>query len=278
MITGVNSGLGLALAEAVLRRGERVVGTVRTEAARKAFAAVAPGRSIGLVMDVTDEQAVHRAVGLVENDTGHIDILVNNAGYGIVGGVEETSLAEARAQFETNVFGVLAVLQAVLPFMRARRSGRIVNITSVSGLVGWPSLGVYSASKFALEGIGETLALELAPLGIKLVMVEPGGLRTDFATRSRKHTARIIDDYAATVGHNRGLLAEHAGHEPGDPARAAEAIIDAVMSDKPPLRLLLGSDALQYAEMKFRAQMDEIRRWEAVSRRSDYPRTANAPA
>ena len=278
MITGVNSGLGRALAEAVLSRGDRVVGTVRKEAARSAFAAVAPGQSFGLILDVTDEKSVHHAVDQVEKEIGAIDFLVNNAGYGLVGGVEETSLDEARAQFETNVFGALAVMQAVLPHMRARRTGRIVNITSVSGLVGWPSLGVYSGSKFALEGISETLALELEPLGIKVIMVEPGGLRTDFATRSRQHTARVIDDYAATVGQNRGILAEHAGHEPGDPARGADAIVDAVTSDMPPLRLLLGSDALQYAETKLRAQMDEIRRWEAASRRSDYPRTAKASA
>jgi NAD(P)-dependent dehydrogenase (short-subunit alcohol dehydrogenase family) len=273
LITGISSGLGRALAEAVLARGDRVVGTARGETTSKEFSALAPGRSIGIILDVTDEKAVKRAIAQVEKEIGPIDILVNNAGYGLVGGVEETSLEETRAQFETNVFGVLAVLKAALPFMRARRKGRIINITSVSGLVGWASLGIYTGSKFALEGISETLALELAPLGIKVIMIEPGGLRTDFATRSRRFTAQTIDDYAATVGHNRGLLAEHAGHEPGDPARAAEAIVNVAIMDEPPLRLLIGSDAVLYADTKLRAQMDEIRRWESVSRSSDYPQT-----
>ena len=271
LITGISSGLGRALAEGVLKRGDRVVGTARSEKVSKAFAALDPKLATGLVLDVTDEKAVQRVVAHVESDIGPIDILVNNAGYGIVGGVEETSLEEARAQFETNVFGALAVMQAALPFMRARKAGRIVNITSVSGLVGWGGLGIYSGSKFALEGISETLALEVEPLGIKIIMIEPGGLRTDFATRSRRFTARVIEDYAPTVGHNRGLLAEHAGHEPGDPVRAAEAIVEAATAKEPPLRLLIGSDALQYVDTKFRAQTDEIRRWEALSRRSDYP-------
>jgi len=271
LITGISSGLGRSLAEAVVKRGDRVVGTARSEEVAKAFSALAPKRATGLVLDVTDEKAVLRAVSHVESDIGPVDILVNNAGYGIVGGVEETSLEEARAQFETNVFGALAVMQAVLPFMRARRAGRIVNITSVSGLVGWASLGIYTGSKFALEGISETLALEVEPLGIKIIMIEPGGLRTDFATRSRRFAARVIDDYAPTVGHNRGLLAAHAGHEPGDPARAAEAIVKVATAKEPPLRLLIGSDALLYADTKFRAQMNEIGKWEALSRSADYP-------
>ena len=136
-----------------------------------------------------------------------------------------------------NVFGAVAVMQAVLPFMRSRRAGRIINITSVSGLVGWPSLGIYSGSKFALEGICETLAQEVEPLGIKIVIIEPGGLRTDFATRSRVRTARIIEDYDATVGASRRILADHAGHEPGDPKKAAQIILEVATSDSPPLRL-----------------------------------------
>jgi NAD(P)-dependent dehydrogenase (short-subunit alcohol dehydrogenase family) len=269
MITGVSSGLGLALAKAALARGERVVGTVRSEASRVAFERIQPDRATALLLDVTDEAAVHRAVDAAEERTGGINILVNNAGYGLVGGVEEASLPEIRTQFEVNVFGAVAVMQAVLPFMRSRRAGRIINITSVSGLVGWPSLGIYSGSKFALEGICETLAQEVEPLGIKIVIIEPGGLRTDFATRSRVRTARIIEDYDATVGASRRILADHAGHEPGDPKKAAQIILEVATSDSPPLRLLLGTDAVEYARRKLDAQCKDNREWEALSRSTD---------
>ena len=271
MITGVSSGLGLSLAEAALKRGHVVVGTVRTEKARAKFAEIARGASKALIVDVTDEAGVREAVAEAERLTGGIDVLVNNAGYGLVGGVEEASLAEIRAQFETNVFGAVAVMQAALPFMRGRRAGRIVNVTSVSGLVGWPSLGIYSGSKFALEGISETLALELEPLGVKIIMVEPGGLRTDFASRSQMRTAKEIADYDSTVGACRRILAEHAGHAPGDPVKAAEIILDVAISEKPPLRLLLGADAVGYATQKFQAQSDEIRAWESTSRSIAFP-------
>lgn len=266
LITGVSTGLGRAIAQAALDRGDRVVGTVRNEADRAAFSALAPERATGLIADVTDEAAVRAAVEAADAATGGIDILVNNAGYGIVAGVEEASLAEIRAQFEVNVFGAIAVLQAVLPHMRARRRGRILNITSVSGFVGWPSLGIYSASKFALEGISETLAMEVEPLGIKLTMIEPGGLRTDFATRSRVTSAREIADYDATVGANRRILAEHAGHEPGDTDKAAAAVLAVAGMDAPPLRLLLGEDAFGYAIGKLDAQRAEIHAWEALTR------------
>jgi NAD(P)-dependent dehydrogenase (short-subunit alcohol dehydrogenase family) len=264
-ITGVSSGLGLALAEAALQRGDRVAGTVRDAAACESFERIAPGRSLGLRLDVTDEEAAHAAVVHADAAMGGIDILVNNAGYGLVGGIEEASLAEFRAQFEVNVFGAVAMMQAVLPQMRARRSGRILNITSVSGLVGWPSLGVYSGSKFALEGISETLALELAGLGIHLTMIEPGGLRTDFATRSRARTRRVLSDYDATVGACVRVLDAHAGHEAGDPRKAAAAILSVADSPTPPLRLLLGADALGYARRKLAEQQAEIEAWSSLS-------------
>jgi NAD(P)-dependent dehydrogenase (short-subunit alcohol dehydrogenase family) len=269
-ITGVSTGLGLALAQEALARGDRVVGTVRNESARTDFANIAPGRSLAMLMDVTDEAQVRRVVAEAERQTGGIDVLINNAGYGLVAGVEEASLDEMRAQFEANVFGAVSVMQAVLPFMRARRTGRIVNVTSVSGLVGWPSLGIYSGSKFALEGISETLALEVEPLGIKVILIEPGGLRTDFATRSRRQSAQIIDDYDATVGSCRRILVEHAGHELGDPVRAAKVILDVAVSDAPPLRLLLGSDAVGYATRKLQQQTDEIEAWKTISRSTDF--------
>ncbi|MEC4591960.1 MULTISPECIES: oxidoreductase [Nitrospirillum] len=281
LITGVSSGFGRALAQAALARGDRVWGTVRSEADADAFRALAPDLARAPILDVTDETAAHRVAAAVEADSGGIDgggidILVNNAGYGLVGGVEETSLADARTQFEVNVFGALAMMQAVLPYMRGRRAGHIVNITSVSGLVGWPSLGLYSGSKFALEGITETLAQEVAPLGIKVTMVEPGGFRTDFAGRSRKRSEAGTDrpdlaaDYDATVGECKRILASHAGQERGDPARAALAILKALDAETPPLRLLLGEDAVGYATMKLTGQLADIEAWRAVSVDTDF--------
>jgi NAD(P)-dependent dehydrogenase (short-subunit alcohol dehydrogenase family) len=270
LITGVSTGLGKSLAEAALKRGDVVIGTLRSDDACAAFESSAPGRALAVKLDLTDHASVRDGVADAERRAGGIDVLIHNAGYGLVAGVEEAGADEIRAQFEVNVFGAVAVLQAVLPFMRARKAGRIVAITSVSGLVGWPSLGIYSGSKFALEGICETLAMELEPLGIKVIMIEPGGLKTDFATRSRVQSLRRIADYDATVGACRRILDEHAGHEPGDPVAAAAAILDVAVSESPPLRLLLGSDALGYANKKLETQLDEIRAWEKVSRTSDF--------
>jgi NAD(P)-dependent dehydrogenase (short-subunit alcohol dehydrogenase family) len=254
LITGISSGFGQALAAAALERGDIVAGTARQARALAAFEASAPGRAIGLALDLTNQEAIPDLVRAAEARTGGISTLVCNAGYGLVSGVEEASQAEIRAQFEVNVFGTLALIQAMLPFMRARRAGRIMVISSVSGLVGWPSLGIYSASKFALEGACETLAQELAPLGIQLTLIEPGGFRTAFAGTSRVTSAREIPDYAATVGENRATLAAHAGHERGDPARAAAAILHIAGLPKPPLRLLLGEDAVGYASAKLAAR------------------------
>ena len=265
LITGVSSGFGRALAEAALEKGDRVAGTVRTEVAVRMFEQLAPGRSLGVLLDVTDRAAIVRSVAEVEEWAGGIDVLVNNAGYGLVGGVEEANDSEIRAQFEVNVFGALAVIQAVLPLMRRQRSGRIVCVSSVSGLVGWPSLGIYSGSKFALEGICETLAQEVAPLGIRVILVEPGGLRTDFAGRSSAHAAKTIVDYETTVGACKRILAEHAGHEAGDPRKAAQAVLTVVAAESPPLRLLLGADAVRYTSNKLTAFTDEMERWKSLS-------------
>jgi NAD(P)-dependent dehydrogenase (short-subunit alcohol dehydrogenase family) len=269
-ITGISSGFGRALAAAALKRGDRVTGTVRAAAARAAFIEAHSERAVVRLLDVTDEAAVPRVIAATEAETGPIDILVNNAGYGLVAGVEEASLSEIRAQFEVNVFGAIAVMQAVLPFMRQRRAGRIINISSVSGLVGWAALGIYTGSKFALEGIVETLAQEVAPLGIHVTLIEPGGFRTDFAGRSRAESARQIADYEPSVGTNRRILTQHAGHEPGDPAKAALAILKVADAERPPLRLMLGTDALGYAQRKFEQHASEMKTWDAVSRSTDF--------
>lgn len=257
-ITGVSSGLGRALAEAALAAGDRVAGTARREVDVMAFSALAPGRSLGVQLDVTDEAAVTRGVAEAAAAYGAIDVLVNNAGYGLIGAVEEVSLAEARAQFEANVFGPLALIRAVLPAMRAQGAGHIINITSVSGLAAWSGTGIYCASKFALEALGETLAQEVGPLGIKVTNVAPGGLRTDYAGRSMIRAEGLIGDYAGTAHEAPRLLGEYAGQESGDPAKAAQAILKLVAMEAPPLHLLLGADAIHYATRKIGQLTAEI--------------------
>jgi len=261
LITGVSAGLGRALAKAALDRGDTVAGTVRNDAAGAAFEALAPGRAHAVPMDVTDAAAVLCAVADVEARLGVIDVVVNNAGYGLVGAVEEASLEEVRAQFETNVFGPLAVLKAVLPGMRARRSGTVVNVTSVSGLATWAGTGVYCASKFALTALTQTMAAELAELGVTVINVAPGGMRTDFAGRSQHLVAEKLADYDGLARDAERILADHAGHESGDPAKMAAAILKAVDADKPPLNLLLGEDALKYAGYGRDALWADVEAW-----------------
>lgn len=245
-ITGVSSGLGRSLAKAVLDDGGRLVGTVRREQDRAALEALSPN-AIGALMDVSDEEAIKRAVAAAEERMGGIDILVNNAGYGLVGAIEEVSLDEMRAQFEVNVFGPLAVIQAALPAMRARGGGRILNVTSVSGMSAWGGTGIYNASKFALTGATLALAQEVAEFGIKVTNVAPGGMRTDYSGRSLVLSERTIDDYEG-VGHfPRRVLREHLGQEPGDPDKTAAAILQIAKVDNPPTTLMLGADAVHYA-------------------------------
>ena len=245
-ITGVSSGLGRSLAKAVLDDGGRLVGTVRREQDRAALEALSPN-AIGALMDVSDEEAIKRAVAAAEERMGGIDILVNNAGYGLVGAIEEVSLDEMRAQFEVNVFGPLAVIRAALPAMRARGGGRILNVTSVSGMSAWGGTGIYNASKFALTGATLALAQEVAEFGIKVTNVAPGGMRTDYSGRSLVLSERSIDDYEG-VGHfPRRVLREHLGQEPGDPDKTAAAILQIAKVDNPPTTLMLGADAVHYA-------------------------------
>ncbi len=265
MITGVSGGLGREIARAALERGDVVVGAMRRPEAVAAFEALAPGRAHGVVMNVTDTAAVAAAVAKAESVTGTIDVLVNNAGYGLVGAVEEASLDEVRAQFEVNVFGPLAVLKAVLPAMRARRAGRIINITSVSGLAVWAGTGVYCASKWALEGLTQTLAQEVAELGIRVVNVAPGGLRTDFATGSKVIVADKLSDYDGLARDAERIMADHAGQEPGDPAKAARAILIIADAEAPPMHLLLGADALKYAGYAAQGLAADIDAWKTLS-------------
>jgi NAD(P)-dependent dehydrogenase (short-subunit alcohol dehydrogenase family) len=271
LITGVSSGFGRALAEAVLQKGDLVAGTVRNEAAKTEFEKLAPGRSLAILLDVTDEDSARRGVDEAERRSGGIDILVNNAGYGFEGAIEEASLAQIRAQFEVNVFGAVAVIQAVLPHMRHRRAGHIVNITSMGGLTAFAGVGVYNGSKFALEGISEALSKEVGPLGIKVTIVEPGSFRTDWAGRSMIHVEQSIPDYEETAGAYRRSLWQRNGRQAGDPQKAAQAIILAVEAEPPPLHLLLGPDALRLVGEKLGALQAEILKWAPVSTGTNFP-------
>jgi NAD(P)-dependent dehydrogenase (short-subunit alcohol dehydrogenase family) len=269
-ITGVSSGLGRALAWAALAQGDVVCGTVRTADALADFVALGE-RAHGFRLDVTDVGGLSAAIAEAEQLPGGLDVLVNNAGYGLVGAVEETSLEEARTQLEVNLLAPLAAIRAALPGMRARRRGHIVNVTSVSGLAAWSGTGVYCASKFALEGLGEALAQEVGPLGVKVTNVAPGGIRTDYAGRSLVRAAERIEDYADTAHAAPRLLSEGAGREANDPARVAAAILQVVDAEAPPLHLLLGSDALHYALRKMGALTQDIGEWAAVSAGVAFP-------
>ncbi|WP_175730801.1 oxidoreductase [Burkholderia ambifaria] len=269
LITGVSSGFGRALAQEALAAGHTVVGTVRSEAARQAFEALAPQAAIGRVLDVTDFERTDGVVADIEASVGPIDVLVNNAGYGHEGILEESPLSEMRRQFDVNVFGAVAMIKAVVPFMRERRRGRILNITSMGGHITMPGIAYYCGSKFALEGISETLGKELEPFGIAVTAVAPGSFRTDWAGRSMTRTPRSIADYDAIFDPIRQAREEKSGRQLGDPAKAARAMLAVIAADRPPAHLLLGSDALRLVRAKWAALEDEMRAWEAVTVSTD---------
>ncbi|KAB0685721.1 oxidoreductase [Burkholderia territorii] len=269
LITGVSSGFGRALAQAALAAGHTVVGTVRSEAAKQAFDALSPHAAIGRVLDVTDFARIDGVVAEIEASVGPVDVLVNNAGYGHEGIMEESPLSEMRRQFDVNVFGAVAMMKAVVPFMRKRRRGRILNITSMGGHITMPGIAYYCGSKFALEGISETLGKELAPFGIAVTAVAPGSFRTDWAGRSMTRTPRSIADYDALFDPIRQAREEKSGRQPGDPAKAARAMLAIIEADHPPAHLLLGSDALRLVRAKWSALEDEIRTWEELTVSTD---------
>ncbi len=269
LITGVSSGFGRALAQQALLAGHRVVGTVRNETDRQVLEALAPGRAFGRLLDVTDTAAINALVAVIETNIGSIDVLVNNAGYGHEGILEESTLAELRQQFEVNVFVPAALIKAVLPHMRARRRGHILNITSMGGFITMPGIAWYCGSKFALEGISEVLGKEVAPFGIHVTAVAPGSFRTDWAGRSMVRAPRSIDDYDALFDPIRSAREAKSGHQPGDPVKAAQAMLQVIDSDAPPRHLLLGSDALQLVRAKLASMAGSIDAWEQLSRSTD---------
>ncbi|CAG9230719.1 oxidoreductase [Burkholderia vietnamiensis] len=269
LITGVSSGFGRALAQQALAAGYTVVGTVRSDDARRAFEALAPQAAIGRVLDVTDFERIDRVVVELEASVGPVDVLVNNAGYGHEGIMEESPLAELRRQFDVNVFGAVAMMKAVVPFMRARRRGRILNITSMGGHVTMPGIAYYCGSKFALEGISEALGKELAPFGVAVTAVAPGSFRTDWAGRSMTRTPRSIADYDALFDPVRQARERNSGRQLGDPVKAAQAMLAVIEADAPPAHLLLGSDALRLVRAKWAALQDDISAWEPLTVSTD---------
>ena len=277
-ITGCSTGFGRELAKLVLDRGYRVVVTARDPGTIRDLAAHPGGRALALKLDVTDKAEVANTVRQAEAKFGSVDVLVNNAGFGYVGAIEESEEAEARAMFETNFFGLAQMTHEVLPGMRRRRRGSIVNISSIGGLVGFPGVGYYNATKFAVEGLSEALSKEVAPLGIKVLVVEPGPFRTDWAGRSLKKSSKQIPDYAETAGTFRERITGGSGKQAGDPVRASEAIIKALDSNHPPLRLVLGKIALERARIKIDELRSDVDAWEEVSLATDYPENQSAAA
>ncbi len=270
-ITGCSTGFGKELATLVLQRGWRAVVTARKPEQLQEIVAGHEANALVLPLDVTDKQQVTDAVQQAEARFGQIDVLVNNAGYGYLAAIEEGEDEAVRAMFDANFFGLLALTQKVLPGMRKRRSGTIVNVSSIGGLTSFAATGFYHATKYAVEGLSESLSIEVAPLGIKVLIVEPGPFRTDWAGRSLLESKIVIDDYDKTAGERRRQSKDRSGKQQGDPVRGAEAIITAVTSDDPPLRLLLGKPALDLAHKKIDSMEHDFESWEETTLSADFP-------
>jgi NAD(P)-dependent dehydrogenase (short-subunit alcohol dehydrogenase family) len=274
LITGTSTGLGRQLADTVIARGERVAATARDVATIKDLAERAPEQVLTARLDVTDEQSIRDAVDATIDRFGRIDVLVNNAGHGLIGALEELTDAQLRAVLDTNVFGVAAVTRAVLPHLRAQRGGHIVQLSSVGGAVGNPGHAAYATSKFALEGMSEALAGEVAPFGIRVSIVEPGPFRTDFFGRSMSFAEPIADYHDTPAGTLRQRGPAQDGNQPNDPVRAAEAIVTLVDRQDSPLRLPLGPEAVTRIRAKLTAQLDDLSAWEDISLNTRFARDA----
>ncbi|GAB3959789.1 oxidoreductase [Actinoallomurus acanthiterrae] len=271
LITGVSSGLGRAFAREALPAGDVVVGTVRDPEQVDAFEALAPGRAVARLLDVTDDDDVLTVVDEVERTVGPIDVLISNAGYGLEGTVEESSMDDLRRQFDVNVFGSVAVIKAVLPRMRQRRRGHIVTLSSMAGLTALPGVAFYGAGKFAMEGIAASLAQEVAGFGIHVTSLALGSFRTDWAGRSMVRAPRTVPDYDTVFGPIRAARQAKDGRQAGDPVRAAKALLRVLESDKPPLHLVLGSDAVRLVEQGQRQLAADLAAWSELSASTDFP-------
>ena len=272
LITGCSTGFGREIARAALEAGHSVAVTARNVDAIADFVDQFGDRALALPLDVTNRDQITAVVGEVEKTFGGIDVLVNNAGYGYMAAVEEGEDAEVRKLFDTNYFGVVDTLKAVLPGMRARRSGHVINISSMTGLVANPPNAYYSSTKFALEALTEALAKEVGPLGIKVTAIEPGAFRTDWAARSMQESSTPISDYDDNVGARKTLIKQFADHLPGDPRKVAEAVLMVAGLDEPPLRLLLGRDVLAAVREKIADLTASINHWESVTKNVNFPK------
>ena len=270
-ITGASTGFGRLLAEYLLRRGANVVATARNVEQLQDLVTRYPGGATVMPLDVTSGASINHAVEDAIGHVGHIDVLVNNAGYGVFGAVEEVNEDEYMPMFQTNLFGLINLTQAFLPMFRERRSGAIINLSSIGGLIGSPGWGFYNASKFAVEGLSQALAGELAPMGVHVMVVEPGPFRTDFLGRSAKEAGRRISDYETTVGKTREYAQTQGGKQAGDPQRAVEAIVEAMNSPEPPKHLLLGKLALSRYRTYLETQTAELNKWQNLTNGADFP-------
>lgn len=271
-ITGCSTGFGRNLAQETLAKGYRVAVTSRNIADVQDIVDAYPATALAVKLDVTIPEQVTEAVSTCINKFGQIDVLVNNAGIGYFGAIEESEEAEVRRMFEINVFGLAKVTQAVLPFMRKRRSGHILNIASIGGLRSFPGVGFYNATKYAVDGLSEALYKEVAPLGIHVTIIAPSGFRTDWAGRSAKDAPAEIEDYANTAAKNAGDIRGYSGNQPGDPVRAAKAMILVTETENPPLRLLLGAAALKGGRAKLGELKKDFDTWAEVSEGADFPK------
>ena len=275
-ITGASTGFGRQLAEQLLAAGARVVATARKPEQIAGLIVNYPGTALALRLDVTDQASVDAAVAEALERFGRVDVLVNNAGYGLAGGIEEATEAEFMPVFETNVFGLIRVTRALLPQFRKQRSGNIVNLSSIGGLIGGAGWGYYNATKFAVNGFSEALAAELAPLGVHVTIVEPGPFRTDFLGRSGVEAAHRIPDYDQTAGKARQYFRDQAGLQPGDPAKAVKAIIAAVEAPEPPRHLVLGKSAFDRMSSRLDLWKKDLEAWRETSLGADFD-LANTP-
>ena len=273
-ITGCSTGFGRELAQILLKRGYRVVVTARDKTKVDDIVQGHDKTGLALKLDVDKQDQIDAAVKAAEAKFGRIDVLVNNAGYGYLAAVEEGDDSDVRAMFDTNFFGLAAMTRAVLPIMRGQKSGAIVNISSIGGFVGNPGSGYYAATKFAVEGLSEALSKEVGPLGVKVLIVEPGPFRTDWGGRSLKTPKKPIDAYAETAIARRRQIQDYSGKQPGDPVRASEAIIAAVEQPHSPLRLPLGAFAYEMMGAEIEALRKEHASLEAVARGADYPKAS----
>jgi short-subunit dehydrogenase len=271
LITGASSGFGRLLAEYLLSLDAKVVATARRVDAIEDLTKRYPGNAVVLPLDVTKRNSIERAVADTLVRVGHIDVLVNNAGYGVAGAIEEVAENEYMPMFETNLFGLINVTKALLPQFRERRSGAIVNFSSIGGLIGSPGWGYYNATKFAVEGLSEALSAEMAPLGVHVMVVEPGPFRTEFLGRSGIEAKERISDYEPTAGKTREYFQTQSGQQPGDPQRAVEAVVAAVSDPNPPKHLLLGKTAIRRFRKRLEEWNEELNQWQATTEGADFP-------